>query len=195
MSKVYTRTGDLGTTAIHGGARVDKDDPRIEANGTLDELTCALGLVRSLLETDHPWQEDLREIQLELMAAMSLVATPSTLRDHNPNSLSPTLVGHLEECMDRMNAEINEREGYFILPGGTPLAAHLHQARVVARRAERRLVTLHHMDPVPAQILVLINRLSDLLFVMARYEVWQKQLQEDRWRAFAYKRKLKGKEV
>lgn len=194
MSKVYTHTGDLGTTGIHGGARVPKDDPRIEANGTLDELNCALGIVRALLETHHPWQEELRQIQLELMAAMSLVATPSELRQRNPNSLSPSLISHFEEWIDCMNQEINE-QGYFILPGGTPLAAHLHQARVTARRAERRLVSLHRIDPIPEPLLAFINRLSDLLFVMARYEVWQKQLQEDRWRAFAYKRKSKEKEV
>lgn len=168
MKKIYTRTGDAGKTGIFGGERVDKDDVRIEANGTLDELNTEIGVVRSLLPAEHEWHELLYEIQMELMAMMSLVATPSAKRT-DPNTLRPGLVTDFERAMDGMNASM-EDNGYFILPGGTQVSAHLQVARVTARRAERRLCTLHRNDPLPPLVLSFVNRLSDLFFVMARYE-------------------------
>ena len=173
MKKVYTRTGDDGTTGIHGGERVPKDDIRIEANGCLDELNAQIGIVRSLLKADDDWQQGLKRIQTELMTLMSQVATPSAIRDKNPKSFDSGLIGFCEEWMDRMTEAIPEK-GVFVLPGGTPLAAQLHYARTVARRAERRLWTLTRKDPVPKDILTFVNRLSDLFFVMARFEMTQK---------------------
>ena len=170
MKRVYTRTGDDGTTGIHGGERVPKDDIRIEANGTLDELNSLIGVVRSLLKPDHEWQQGLQKIQTELMVLMSVVATPSAIRDKNPKVFDAGMIGFCEEWMDRMTSAITEK-GVFVVPGGTPVAAQLHFARTVARRAERRLWTLNREDPVPQDILTFINRLSDLFFVMARYEM------------------------
>lgn len=190
MRRIYTRTGDEGTTGIHGGERVLKDDIRIEANGTIDELNAVIGIVRSLLPPEHDWQLLLQTIQTELMVVMSHVATPSAIRAANPNVLSDDLPTRCEQAMDEMMTQLTDN-GHFILPGGTPLAAQLQFARTVARRAERRLWTLHRADELPMVILTLFNRLSDLFFVMARVELQQQEWPEERWQAFAYKRKKK----
>ena len=165
MKRIYTRTGDRGTTGIHGGERVEKDDIRIEANGTIDELNAVIGIIRSLLPQEHDWQK-------------------------NPNVLSPGLAAFCEQEMDTMTAGLKEN-GYFLLPGGTPVSAQLQFARTVARRAERRLWTLNRQDAVPEEILSFINRLSDLFFVMARFDMQQQDWPEERWQAFAYKTKKK----
>ena len=188
MKKIYTRTGDDGTTGIFGGERVPKDDIRIEANGTIDELNTMIGIVRSLLSEHDEWQKWLFDIQMELMACMSHVATPSVKRKENPNTLRTDLSPIFEERMDAMNAAM-EDNGYFILPGGTQVSAQLHQARVIARRAERRLCSLHRQDPLPMSILKFVNRLSDLFFVMARYEMYRQHWTEEKWKSFGYKRK------
>lgn len=186
--KIYTRGGDKGRTGIHGGERVDKDDIRIEANGTLDEVNAEIGIVRALLPPEHEWQGLLGKIQMEMMAVMSLVATPSAIRDKNPNSLSDDLVRVCEEQIDALSDKM-EDNGYFILPGGSLVSAHLQLARTVVRRAERRLWTLNRKDPVPPGIMQFVNRLSDLLFTMARYEMFCQGNAEERWRSFLYKRK------
>lgn len=190
MRKIYTRTGDEGMTGIHGGTRVPKDDIRIEANGCLDELNTLLGIVRSMLSETDEWQTKLCYIQRSLMVVMSHVATPSAIREQNPNELPQDLDKFCEEWMDEMMSQL-EDNGYFILPGGTPLAAQLQHARAVARRAERRLWTLNRTDAVPEAILRFVNRLSDLLFVLARFELQRQQWPEEKWMAFSYKRKMK----
>lgn len=190
MRKIYTRTGDEGMTGIHGGERVPKDDIRIEANGCLDELNTLFGVIRSMLPETDGWQEKLYFIQRNMMIVMSHVATPSAIRDRNPNELPQDLDKFCEDWMDEMMPQI-EDNGYFILPGGTPLAAQLQYARAVARRAERRLWTLDRTDAVPREIFRFINRLSDLLFVMARFEMQRQQWQEEKWLKFSYKRKKK----
>lgn len=190
MRKIYTRTGDEGMTGIHGGERVPKDDIRIEANGCLDELNTLFGVIRSMLPETDGWQEKLYFIQRNMMIVMSHVATPSAIRDRNPNELPQDLDKFCEDWMDEMMPQI-EDNGYFILPGGTPLAAQLQYARAVARRAERRLWTLDRTDAVPREILRFINRLSDLLFVMARFEMQRQQWREEKWLKFSYKRKKK----
>lgn len=190
MRKIYTRTGDEGMTGIHGGTRVPKDDIRIEANGCLDELNTLLGIVRSMLSETDEWQTKLCYIQRSLMVVMSHVATPSAIREQNPNELPQDLDKFCEEWMDEMMSQL-EDNGYFILPGGTPLAAQLQHARAVARRAERRLWTLNRTDAVPGAILRFVNRLSDLLFVLARFELQRQQWPEEKWMAFSYKRKTK----
>lgn len=189
--RIYTRGGDKGRTGIHGGARVDKDDIRIEANGTLDEANAEIGIVRSLLAADDPWQEVLGKIQREMMTVMSLVATPAALREQNPNRLPPDLAAYCERQIDALTAKL-EDNGYFVLPGGTPVAAHLQLARTIVRRAERRLWTLNRTDEVPSEILSFVNRLSDLFFVMARYEVFRNGDTEERWKSFLYKRRPRG---
>ncbi|MDE5585996.1 MAG: cob(I)yrinic acid a,c-diamide adenosyltransferase [Muribaculaceae bacterium] len=190
MNRIYTRTGDKGMTAIHSGIRVPKTDMRIEANGTIDELNVTVGAIRTSLTSDHVWQPRLREIQLNLMTLMSLVATVSERRHTNPNHLPDNLVSELERWIDDINSQCTPSE-YFILPGGTPLATMIHQARVTSRRAERNLWHLNDLDPLPENILQYVNRLSDLFFIMARYELQHSGCLEEVWREFGYKRKLK----
>lgn len=188
MKRIYTRTGDKGTTGIHGGERVPKDDIRIEANGCLDELNALIGVVRSLLEPEHEWNGLLYDIQRNLMVVMSLVATPSAIRHNNPNTLDENIVTDIEHNLDEFSSEVEEL-GFFILPGGTVVSAQLQLARTVARRAERRLWTLNRKDAVPEDILKYVNRLSDLFFVMAKLEMQKQNWPEERWNLFAYKRK------
>ncbi len=186
--RIYTRGGDKGRTGIHGGERVDKDDIRIEANGTLDEVNAEIGVVRALLPAGHEWHDLLGKIQREMMVVMSHVATPSAIRDKNPNALSEDLVAFCEQQIDDLSAKM-EDNGYFILPGGSPVSAHLQLARTIVRRAERRLWTLNRKDPVSPEILQFVNRLSDLFFIMARYEMFRQGNAEERWQSFLYKRK------
>lgn len=187
--KIYTRGGDKGLTGIHGGRRVEKDDIRIEANGTLDELNSLLGLIRALIGEKHEWQEMLFYIQRSLMVVMSHVATPSDLRSQNPNVLPNDLDEYCEQQIDKLHAGLKHASTHFILPGGNVLSAQCQVARTVARRAERRLWTLNRQDGVPAVILRFVNRLSDLLFTMARYEMDREGAEEERWQAFLYKKK------
>jgi len=197
MARIYTRGGDGGTTGVGGGGRVPKDDVRIEAVGALDELNCALGCVRALLpHGDMALPEGvealggrderdgcLHRLQSDMMAAMSLVATPSARRDGNPSALSPDLTEWCEALIDSLMARCENRDR-FVLPGGTPLAAAMHTARAVARRAERRLWTLHRVDPLPEEVLRFVNRLSDLLFALAREEMVRAGMAEDMWQPF-----------
>ena len=189
MKRIYTRTGDNGTTGIGGGIRVEKDDIRIETNGCIDELNSVIGIVRTLIKDDDEAQEILFVIQNTLMSMMSIVATPSNMRHNNPNIFDANIINVCEERMDHMMKEM-EDNGWFILPGGTPVAAQLQYARALARRAERRLWTLNREDEVPTDVLQFMNRLSDLFFVMARYELHKSNLPEEKWRKFCYKTKL-----
>ncbi len=155
--KIYTKNGDRGRTGLHGGSRVDKDDPRIEANGCLDELNVAIGLLRARLNASNEWQFMLHDVQRTLMVVMSHVATPSSVRHLNPNVLPDDLSAQCESWIDAMTLLMADGEGYFILPGGTEISALCHQARVAARRAERRLCTLNSFADVslaeaPAQV-------------------------------------------
>lgn len=188
MKRIYTRTGDRGTTALHGGERVAKTHPRIEANGLIDTLNTSIGTARAFLDADSPLQPMLRTVQLDLMTLMSRVATPRHRLADNPNTLPTSAVAQLEEWIDSLSASCGEG-GYFLLPGGTPAAAFLHRARVDARTAERALWALHATDPVEPVVMSYINRLSDLFFIMARAEMTAAGLPEERWREFAYKRK------
>ncbi len=188
--RIYTRTGDAGTTAIHGGIRVSKTDIRIETNGTIDELNVAVGAVRTSLPGDHQWQDMLKQIQLNLMAAMSIIATRSDMRHRNPNSLPQNLAEQVETLIDEIDGECTPTDS-FILPGGTPSSVLLHQARVLARKAERRLWSLNEQDEVPEIIMKYFNRLSDLFFIMARYEIQHSGIKEEIWREFGYKRRCR----
>ena len=191
--KIYTRGGDKGKTGIHGGSRVDKDDIRIEANGALDELNSLLGLIRAQAGETHEWQEMLCFLQRQLMVVMSHVATPAELREQNPNPLLEDLDVYCEKQIDHLNGRITHPSTHFILPGGNILSAQCHVARTVARRAERRLWTLNRVDELPPVILRFVNRLSDLLFTMARQEMDREGAEEERWQSFLYKKKKKKK--
>lgn len=188
--KIYTKGGDKGKTGIFGGTRVDKDDVRIEANGCLDELNSMLGVVRAYLPEDHEWQDVLFRLQTEMMVVMSQVATPSGIRANNQNSISEDLVTFCEQLIDSMTEELGDNS-YFVLPGGTIVSAHLQLARTIARRSERRLWTLNKQDSVPDIVLQFINRLSDLLFTMAKVDMFREGMAEERWKKFLYKRSNK----
>ena len=163
--KIYTRTGDGGDTSLFGGARVPKAALRVEAYGTVDELNAHLG--RAVAEcADLPVAATLREIQSDLFATGSDLATPSDHR--NPTRLDPARIAALEETIDRLEADLDPLKT-FILPGGDPAAATLHIARTVCRRAERRTVALAAEEEIGEAPVVYLNRLSDLLFVMARW--------------------------
>ncbi len=188
--KIYTRGGDKGKTGIHGGSRVDKDDIRIEANGCLDELNSIIGVVRAFLDKEHEWQKTLFYLQKELMVVMSQVATPSEMRAKNPNLLDENIVAFCEKEIDQLTDKMGD-SNYFILPGGNLISSHLQLARTIARKSERRLWTLNRTDEVPETILKFVNRLSDLFFTMARFEMHQSGKEEEVWKDFLYKKKSK----
>jgi cob(I)alamin adenosyltransferase len=168
LTKIYTRTGDDGTTGLVDGSRASKDHPRMAAIGDVDELNSCLG-VAALHAVDDRLQA-LRLIQNDLFDLGADLATPG--EDFTPSDMVlrivPAQVQRLEDEMDRMNAEMQALTS-FILPGGTPLAAALHVARAVARRAERSLVAARRDIAINPEAQRYINRLSDWLFVAARH--------------------------
>ena len=186
---ISTRAGDKGKTGIGGGTRVDKDDARIECLGELDEANSALGLLRCKLEKDHPWEEGLKRIQTEMMNLMGHVATPSEIEPRPAVPLPTDSSVWMEGWMKNIEASLASTTEYFLLPGGNEVCALCHMARTISRRAERRLITLHKIDPVDASILQFINRLSDLMFKLSREESHKQGLTEDRWRLFRPNRK------
>jgi cob(I)alamin adenosyltransferase len=160
--KIYTRTGDAGQTSLFGGARVGKDDARIEAYGTVDELNSFLGLARAVWP-NGPIDEELAYVQNDLFDIGAQLAAPGS--DRFPGADAKRIEA-LEQRIDSMERELEPLKN-FILPGGSPAAAHLHVARTVCRRAERRVVALQ--DDAAGTSIVYLNRLSDFLFVAARY--------------------------
>lgn len=166
--KIYTKTGDDGSTGLLGATRVRKDDLRIEAYGTVDELNAVLGIARS--QPVEPEADALLgSIQDELFAVGSALADPRPGGKYH-DAVGPELAARLEGEIDRMEADLPALTR-FILPGGSPASAQVHLARTVCRRAERLVVRLAHRpgEHVPGAILVYLNRLSDLLFVAARH--------------------------
>jgi cob(I)alamin adenosyltransferase len=169
ITKVYTRTGDDGTTGLGAGGRVAKDSPRIEAYGTVDELNSQIGLVLSSGVNDEI-AAALRSIQNDLFHLGSDLCVLEEEKERRPvPSIEERHVAGLESLMDRLSEELPPLEN-FVLPGGTPGAAHLHVARTVCRRAERLVVALARREPVGPHTVRYLNRLSDALFVMARHE-------------------------
>ncbi len=169
--KIYTRTGDAGDTMLFGGGRVSKDHPRVAAYGAVDELNAALGWAASQLGDDEI-QDRIASLQHDLFTiGAALAAAPREDGGRHPHlpPLPVERVEAMEGWMDEASAELPElRE--FVLPGGTPGAAALHQARTICRRAERKVVHLAILEAVEEDILIYLNRLSDLLFSMARLE-------------------------
>jgi cob(I)alamin adenosyltransferase len=163
--KIYTRTGDDGTTGLFGGGRVRKDDLRIAAYGAVDELNAVLGLARA---EGLPGEIDqvVQRVQHELFELGAELATPDPVAKGVP-TLGPQHVARLETEIDRYEGRLVPLKA-FILPGGCPAAAWLHVARTVCRRAERGVVALAAIESVSSQPVVYLNRLSDLLFVLAR---------------------------
>jgi cob(I)alamin adenosyltransferase len=171
--KVYTKAGDRGRTSLYSGGRVAKDHPRIEAYGTVDELNSVLGL---LLAEDLPDGDlrRLRDVQTALFDIGASLADP----EHRLTETGGWTTGHLEDWIDAMDAELPELRA-FILPGGCREAALAHVARTVCRRAERRVLAI---DDVAAGIVPFLNRLSDVLFMYARYLNARRGISDPEWR-------------
>lgn len=176
LTKIYTRTGDAGTTGLGTGERVAKDHLRVEAYGTVDELNSALGVVLAIPELPNPVNACLTRIQHRLFDLGGELCLPGH------SVIDARAVAAVEQHLDQFNTDLPPLKD-FILPGGTPAAAACHVARAVCRRAERRCWTLAGKEPVNEFALQYLNRLSDLLFVLARVlnhaagrdePVWQK---------------------
>ena len=167
--KIYTKTGDKGDTGLFGGGRVPKDDIRVEAYGDVDELNAVLGMARCI-EMMPRIDEVLVPIQRDLFAIGALLATPDRekMAQHLEKArIDEGRIEELERAIDDGEQELEPLRA-FIIPGGTPKAAALHVARTVCRRAERHVVRLQHEVELPALAVIYLNRLSDLLFTLAR---------------------------
>ncbi len=192
--KIYTKKGDAGTTGLFGGSRVPKDDVRVECVGTLDEVNSTLGLLRVKLSADHVWQPRLHKIQKDLMDMMSHLARPSDAKKVNTNPMPTDGATMCEEWIDELEGQMTSPSDYFLLPGGNEISALCHLVRTQMRRGERRLVSLMATDTVDAAIPAYINRLSDLFFTLARAEMDQAGVAEEKWQLFLYKRFKKADE-
>ncbi|UZK64889.1 cob(I)yrinic acid a,c-diamide adenosyltransferase [Sphingomonas sp. M1-B02] len=164
LNKIYTRTGDDGTTGLVDGSRVSKADPRMAAMGDVDEANSALGLARAALGTGS-FSDMLARIQNDLFDLGADLATPDAIE--NALRITQHQIDWLEERIDHLNAALEPLTS-FILPAGEPGAAALHLARSIVRRAERTAVAAAQVVPLRAEALIYLNRLSDLLFVAAR---------------------------
>ncbi len=187
MAKIYTKTGDDGTTGLYGGSRASKADPRIEAYGAVDELNACLGLAIAWASPSDSLVELLVEVQRDLFDIGAELASP------DPRSAKTVWEGSariaaLEAAIDAAQAELPPLKS-FVLPGGTRLAAGLHLARTVCRRAERRVIAFaQSANRGPGAIVIYLNRLSDLLFVLARQANHRSGHPETLWHAKRPKR-------
>ena len=167
ITRVYTRTGDKGTTSLVGGVKISKSDVRIEAYGTVDELSAHLGLLAALLPEGDDRQNVIR-VQNNLFNVCTHLATDQSQTPLYPSAhLADGETAFLESEIDRMMKLLPERQG-FVLPGGTQVAAQAHVARTVCRRAERRIAALAEVAKVGVEMQQYVNRLSDYLFVLAK---------------------------
>ena len=166
--KIYTKTGDDGTTGLLGAGRVGKDDPRIDSYGTVDELNAVLGLVRASGGLDADADALVARVQDDLFAVGAALADPDP-KGRFHNAVAEGFVGRLEAEIDRLEADLPPLS-QFILPGGSPAASQIHLARTICRRAERLVVHLGRRPgvDVPHHLVAYLNRLSDFLFVLAR---------------------------
>jgi cob(I)alamin adenosyltransferase len=175
--KIYTRTGDAGETSLFGGTRVRKDDARIEAYGTVDELNSFIGVARASWP-ESPFDGQLHEIQSDLFDIGAHLASPGTSRFGGPAAARVT---GLEQAIDAMESKLAPLKS-FILPSGCQAAAHLHVARTVCRRAERLVVALCDGDEATRASITYLNRLSDFLFVAARFANHRQGVADVPWR-------------
>lgn len=179
ITRVYTRTGDGGETALVGGARVPKDSPRIVAYGTLDELNAAVGLARVFnaerlteagsARTHHEWLDGvLRKIQNQIFDLGSELATPTAAAYEGMFRVGDAEVTELERLMDHCQQDLSPLKS-FVLPGGGRIQGFLHQARTICRRAEREVLALSRVEAIGDGPLRYVNRLSDVFFVLGRW--------------------------
>ena len=187
ITKVYTRTGDRGETALVGGKRVPKDAPRIEAYGAIDELNSVVGLARVFNEESldageaHQFLDEvLCRIQDELFDLGSELATPPEFFQKGMYQVGDEEIARLEEWMDKCQEDLEPLQS-FILPGGGRIGAYLHQCRTVCRRAERDVLRLSREEDISPAVIRYVNRLSDLFFVLSRWIAKQTGEQEYLW--------------
>ena len=184
--KIYTKTGDKGTTALFGGTRVPKHHIRIESYGTVDELNSHIGLIRDQ-EIDKQYKKVLIEVQDRLFTIGAILATPpekEILKNGQPrlniSKISDNDILFLENEMDKMNEKLPEMT-HFVLPGGHTNVSYCHIARCVCRRAERLATHLHELEPTDEQVIKYLNRLSDYLFMLARKLTFDLHADEVKW--------------
>lgn len=199
ITRVYTRTGDRGETALVGGKRVPKDSPRIEAYGTIDELNSVVGLARVFNEEkldradSHRFLDKvLRQIQDELFDLGSELATPADFFQEGMYRVGPGEVKKIEQLIDQCQQELSPLKS-FVLPGGGRLGAYLHQCRTVCRRAEREILRLSRVEELSEWPLKYVNRLSDLFFVLSRWISKQTGDEEYLWQRGLAEKPLKKK--
>jgi len=180
LNRIYTKTGDEGLTGLGGGQRVPKDSGRVETYGTVDELNSKIGVALAIGLCDRLMRE-LPAIQNQLFDLGSDLATPAVSQERHP---VPTVQPRHIEALERLIDELNEVVGplaNFLLPGGSGGASQLHVARTVCRRAERAATALARDESIGPTVLPYLNRLSDALFVMARYENHERGVAEPLW--------------
>jgi cob(I)alamin adenosyltransferase len=178
MVKIYTKTGDDGSTGLIGGNRIRKSSPRIIAYGTVDELNSSLGIALSLkLDTDIA--DLLIKIQNDLFVVGADLANPDL--KNISNRVTDDMVQFLESSIDELEKELSPIS-YFILPGGDPIASHVHMARAISRRAETSIVYLAEIEEINKTCKIYINRLADLLFVIARVINKRKMIKDIAWK-------------
>lgn len=178
--KIYTGFGDQGKTALFGGETVRKNHLRVEMYGTLDELNSLIGLLRNK-NNDKSIDTTLQNVQNELFTYGSEIATPDVgKRDNFTDQISDTHISSLENAIDRFSEQLPALKK-FILPGGSEAASYAHLARTVCRRAERMLISLADQIEIRGQLIIYLNRLSDLFFVIARYENFKNQVEDITW--------------
>lgn len=177
--RIYTKTGDAGETSLFGGGRVPKHHLRVEAYGTIDEVNSALGVARAA-QPSKQGDEWLELLQNQLFHLGSDLATPLSVKADWITRVSEADVAWLESTIDHMSQELAPLSN-FILPGGTPAAAQLQLARAICRRAERLIVALSASEAISEQALPYVNRLSDWLFTLARYENMKAGESESKW--------------
>ena len=187
ITRVYTRTGDDGATALVGGKRVPKDSPRIDAYGSIDELNSIVGLARVFNEESldageaHQFLDEvLCQVQDELFDLGSELATPPEFFQQGMYRVSENEIGRLEKLMDKCQKDLEPLTS-FILPGGGRVGAYLHQCRTVCRRAERDILRLSREEEINQNVVKYVNRLSDLFFVLSRWIAKQTGEQEYLW--------------
>jgi len=165
--KIYTKTGDKGKTSLYDNTRVDKDDIRVESYGTIDELNSYLGLARNFVE-DKELVDIILKIQRELFDVAGELATKD--KDKFPEKLDEDNIKYLESIIDKYLEKMNKEQQFkFIIPGSNKASATLHVGRTICRRAERRIITLTRDEDIREVVLKYVNRLSDVLYTMARY--------------------------
>ncbi len=177
--KIYTKTGDKGKTSLYGGDRVSKNHPRLNAYGTVDELNSQIGLAAAFIK-DAELKKILAGLQNDLFDLGGDLATPLENIKLKVNRIDSAYVEGLEKLIDKFNEALPELK-VFILPGGGAAAGQLHVARTICRRAEREAVSLSENFDINEKVVVYLNRLSDLLFVLARYANFLENISEPVW--------------